>query len=389
MAEKKSDNLTLLVCKTLPPLVIGSTILLKNFFEHYPGRIIAAAGWEYGAKTDESFLLPFKTHYLRFKPSLLQRIFEKLPSLYFYIVELYLTLIIKKHKPKTIFGACTPDGLFFAAAFKVAIKLNIPFYGQMHDLWLENTREGTFFRNLSVKYEKQIFENSNCIYCMTDIQKEYLGEKYPNAKLDVLPHCVPKSEPRSINLSRNKLKKGYRIVYSGNISHAMNLDALKKFVKAINLLPDDYEVTMLVSSSKEELKKMGVYNDKIIYDWKPIDEAREIINNASVLFLPLSFENCSKDEVRTVYATKTLDYLISTVPILVFSPEYSFHSISARKGNWGYVVDENSSTKLANGIIDLCQNEFIKEELLKGVLDELIKRDPVRNGRILYSKLCS
>ena len=48
------------------------------------------------------------------------------------------------------------------------------------------------------------------------------------------------------------------------------------------------------------------------------------------------------DEVRTVFSTKILEYLVSGRPIVVFAPEGSYHAESAKKNGWGYVVTEDS-----------------------------------------------
>jgi hypothetical protein len=72
-------------------------------------------------------------------------------------------------------------------------------------------------------------------------------------------------------------------------------------------------------------------------------------SEAHVLVAPLSHKNCSIDEVRTVFSTKLLEYLIAGRPIVVFAPEDSYHAESARRGGWGgYVVSEDSPAALAS-----------------------------------------
>ena len=89
----------------------------------------------------------------------------------------------------------------------------------------------------------------------------------------------------------------------------MNLDAVREFVKAIDLLPANYRVRMLVGGQRT-VQESGHLPRANQYGWVSREEAQKLIREADVLFLPLSFKNCSAEEVRTVFSTKTLDYLV-------------------------------------------------------------------------------
>ncbi len=385
----KGEKKLLLVCATLPPLVIGSTVLLKNIFERYPGKIEAAAGWEYGAREDKNFRLPFKTHHLRFRPDLLQRILDRYKGLYFRIICWFLKGVFRRYRPDAVFAACTPDGLFFTASYLLARKYKIPFYAQMHDLWTENTKPGSFSESLAKKYEAEIFAYSKKVFCMTEVQRDYYRKRYPEIGFFMLPHCIPYSmlETGHQPAAPKGDKDEKLILYTGNISRAMNLDALQQLVACMDDLPSNFRVKMLIALSVEECKAHGIYHERIDYDWVSVEESRQIIRSADVLFLPLSFKNCSENEVRTVYATKTLDYLTSGVPILVYSPPDSFHSTDARANGWGYVVEEDSPGLLAESLIRLSENEEIRRSVLEGAKAELQRRNPETHANWLFEEV--
>ena len=107
----------------------------------------------------------------------------------------------------------------------------------------------------------------------------------------------------------------------------MNADALNDLVACLDLLPDNFRVLMLTSLGDEECRAMGIRHPRIERDWVSVAESGRLVREADLLFLPLSFKNCSAEEVRTVFSTKTLDYLTSGVPILVYSPADSYHSL--------------------------------------------------------------
>ena len=130
-------------------------------------------------------------------------------------------------------------------------------------------------------------------------------------------------------------------------------------------------------------KKLSLYNDRIKYDWLPIKEVKIEMADADLLFLPLSHKNGGMEEVRTVFATKTLEYLISGTPILVFSPKNSFHSISAKSGNWGHVIDIDEPKEIANGIKKVINNKNLSKNLVENAFNEALSRD----SRIFSEKL--
>ena len=89
------------------------------------------------------------------------------------------------------------------------------------------------------------------------------------------------------------------------------------------------------------------------------------------------------DEVKTVYATKTLDYLVSGTPILVFSPLDSFHTISAKEKGWGLIVAEDSPKALVEGIIRLKTEAELGNSLVNAAFEEAESRSAINYaGRI-------
>jgi glycosyltransferase involved in cell wall biosynthesis len=373
----ESDKKLVIVCWTMPPLVVGSTVLMNNLFRCYRGKLEAVAGWTPGIKVDPEFVPPCKTCYLRYRPSILQRIMAyRLQRLSFFVTRWYVYLALLRRKPDVVF-AVYPDTIFFIAAFQACRRLRIPFWGHMHDLWLENTRKGSYFRALAEHWEPIILHEADRIFCMTDVQREHLRGKYPR-DYAILPHCIPENReaaadrvPRTTAVEEEK-----RILYTGNISQPLNLDAMREFVRTVDLLPANFKVTILTSWTVQQCKAAGVYSERIVYDWVSVAESRRLIREVDVLFLPLSFKSCVADEVRTVFATKTLDYLTAGVPILTYAPADSFHSRSARENGWGYVVDREDPALLAAKLQELANDAALRKRIVANAFEEAARRDP-------------
>ena len=102
------------------------------------------------AKVDPAFRPTCPTHFLRFRPDVLQRLMQyRLQGLFYYLAKRFVRRTLKRLRPAAVFSACTPDGIFFTASFLACRSLGIPFWGHMHDLWLENTRPGSFLQQLA------------------------------------------------------------------------------------------------------------------------------------------------------------------------------------------------------------------------------------------------
>ena len=354
----------------MPPLVVGSSILMRNLFQSYRGKFSAIAGWEYGAKVDPDYQPVCPTHFLKFSPPILQRLLQfRLHALYFFAAKRFVCRKLQRIRPTAVFSACTPEGIFFIASFLACRSLRIPFWGHMHDLWLENTRPGSFLRKLAQEWEPVIFRAADKIFCMTDTQRDYYKDKY-GGNYEIIPHCVPRDVeiPDHPSVKTKSRGEEIRILYTGNISRTMNMDAVKDLVPCLDLLPANYRVMMLTPASAETCRTEGICHPRLEQNWASVAEARKLVREADILFLPLSFKNCSPEEVKTVFSTKTLDYLTSGVPVLVYSPATCHHSLSAKSHGWGCVVDADNPRLLAAAIRDLAYDPVVAKAWLRGPL---------------------
>jgi glycosyltransferase involved in cell wall biosynthesis len=385
MSRKK----LVVTCGGFPPLVIGSPVLLANLFRAYRGDCEAVVGWEYGAMVDPAFTPPCKTHYLRFKPAILQRVVQRFKRLHCFFIKWFVYFQLRRLKPGAVFAACTPDSFFFTASFMACRRLKIPFWGHMHDLWTENTPPGGFQRGLAEHWEPIVFREADKIFCMTPAQAGYYKAKH-GRECAIIPHCVPAEIriPESLSVRTTPRHEKKQIVYTGNISRVMNLDAVREFVKAVDRLPPNYHVRILAGRDIERFKTYGVHSERIDYGWVSREQSRTLIGEADVLFLPLSFKDCSAEEVRTVFSTKTMDYLVSGVPILVYSPPDSFHSRSAKEAGWGYVVDREDPELLAQRLQELANDHGLRERTVIAALAEARRRDPHHWAKCIEEEFC-
>lgn len=379
----------MVVSQTFPPLIGGTPILLTNLLRAYPGNVVAAAGYSHYSREDSAFTPPCKTVYLR-PPSvrLFELAYDRLIARASIALYQWIKYLARKWHPSVILAA-SPGVFFFISAFRVARDLGIPFYAHMHDLWEENYRPqggNDFLKRgaMTAQWEKVILAQSQRVLCMTEHQQDFYSRKY-GVETDLLPHTVPPDDlakaPREM-LPATRPKK--TVLFTGNLYPDMNMDALRVLARASELLPEDFELLFCTNASVAELSALDIGSSRLKVGWFPREELRKLQSSAHVLVAPLSHKNASADEVRTVFSTKLLEYMISGRPTLVFAPTDSFHAWSARRGHWAHVVDRDDPEALAIGIRSLSEREDLARRVVCGSLAEARRRDARIQARRLY-----
>jgi glycosyltransferase involved in cell wall biosynthesis len=374
------------VTLSFPPHFSGSTILLTNLLQHYPGEVHAIAGYDRDARLDSTFTTPCPTSHLTFPrrfPILWDRLRRRLPSVSNHYLQRTIHRQMRDLNTAVVFGAY-PDGVHLVAAFRAAQHLGLPFYAHMHDLWLENTQRGTANGRLAALWEPYILRHATRVLCMTEAMQEHYEKKY-GIQPELLPHCIADRDLDSApTVLRPPQRQRPTVLFVGAVSDQMNLDALKVLAQASELLPQDYVLLFCTSSSREDLESLGIRSSRLQVQYVSRHEVQRLQGEVDVLVAPLSHKNGSPDEVRTVFSTKLLEYLIAGRPIVVFAPPDSYHATSAQKGGWGYVVTEDSPQALAAAIQQVARNTTLAASLVQGALREAHTRRASHHANRLY-----
>jgi glycosyltransferase involved in cell wall biosynthesis len=94
-----------------------------------------------------------------------------------------------------------------------------------------------------------------------------------------------------------------------------------------------------------------------------------------MLYLPLAFDTPWKDEIRTVYPTKAVEYLVSGTPILLHAPADSYTAQEARELGWALVVDRPDTPALQDAIRRLAEDGALRESLVSAARKAAEGRD--------------
>jgi glycosyltransferase involved in cell wall biosynthesis len=380
-----SGPMLTVVAPILPPQVSGSAILLANLLSDYRGNVRAIAGYDYYSKSDPMFCLPCPVRSLalpRIHPRVYGGLRRRFPTMLYGNLQRSIRRILAGSGTDVVLGAF-PYDIYLVATFLAARKLHLPFYAHMHDLWMEQTLEGTATARFAEKWEPVILRESTRILCMTEAMQKHYEKKY-GIQTDLLPHTIPEHDysqaPVEICPAR---MPNPTVLYVGSVSDEMNLDALKVLASASELLPQRYELLYCTSIDLATLRRLGIHSSRLQAKYVSRAEVQRLQAAAHVLVAPLSHKNCAIHEVRTVFSTKLLEYLIAGRPIVVFAPEDSYHVESARKNGWGYVVTEDSPVALAAAIEKVITDEDLAAGLVRGALQEARSRNAKTHAKRL------
>lgn len=376
-----------IISRSLPPMVIGTPIILHNLFSEFKGRLSAIGGWQTGAKIDPEFSLNTKeVFYFKSSIQLVQRFLQgrfKYHTLFF--LKAFIKRKLKTLKPDIVF-ATIPDPIYLVASYLCCKELDLPLIIHIHDLWMENAQSKTALK-FAQKWEPLIYQNAD-LFCVTTLaQQQLYADKYDIESV-YLPHTI---KDEFLDFSQQKLSKEQRnkivITYTGNVSRSLNLDALQIFIQALNFLPKQYYFRLFTSLSKDQLKEKNLYHERVSLAWVNKKDVIEELRNSDLLYLPLSFDEKNRKEIETVFATKTLDYLVSGTPILLHTPHYSYHKKLVESDEWALLSEAQEPQKLASQIIEFMENKTLKMSFKNNMRNEAEKRRASSNAENLIFKI--
>ena len=383
MNHNNGPTLTV-VSRSFPPQVSGSAILLANLLWHYDGKVRAVAGYTKEARVEPTFGPPCPTRYLAL-PRILPRYDSfsyRFPTMTCGLIQKSIRRTLRELNTNLVLAAF-PSDVFLVAAFLAARELDLPLYVHMHDLWSENTSAGTAAACFAETWEPVIFKESTRILCMTEAMQEHYEKKY-GVRTELLPHSILEQDCLAAPLQiRAPLMPKPTILFVGGVSAEMNLDALKVLASASEFLPQEYELLYCTSLDLATLNRLGIQSGRLQARYVSRQEVQRLQSEAHVLIAPLSHKNCSIHEVRTVFSTKLLEYLVSGRPIIVFAPRDSYHAESAKRNGWGYVVTEDSPAALAAAIEKVVTDENLAAALVHGAFQEAWRRGAKHHARRL------
>lgn len=221
------------------------------------------------------------------------------------------------------------------------------------------------------KLNRLIFNFSSEIIVLSDSMKSiilnYDCKLYH--KIHVFPSWadpkVIKPIPREDNIfcRKNKLQNFFVVLYSGNQGRCHDMETI---INSAKLLKNHKKILFLFIGKgfyNKELKKIAKNNNLKNCLFLPYQEFKDL--PFSLTSADVAIVSVKKGLESLLAPSKLYGHLAAGTPILAISEEESFLDNLIKKWEFGYSIRNGCSDELANIIIKLFKNPFLKNELSK------------------------
>ena len=260
--------------------------------------------------------------------------------------------------------AVFPNEEFLLVGYLTAKLVGAWFYPYFHNTLVEQYRPGSFLQRVARWFQEKIFKEARHVFVMSEGMVELYRERYPDLGCSALVHSFNEDIPEFLPPPASATP--LRFVMSGNIN-ASCTDAAVRLSTAIGQI--DSALTILSGTPKEYLEKMGIVKDGVLYETVSRDSVMNYLHEADIVLLPHGFTGgLSDDEYRTIFPTKTIEYLICGRPILAHAPPDCFLSRFLRSHQCALVVDQPDVRAILEAVRRLREDADLRAFLVRNAL---------------------
>lgn len=272
--------------------------------------------------------------------------------------------LIKKENITHVVGVY-PDLDFLEVARSASEVCGVKFYAYLHDTLSEGLSHKRY-KSLARVVQQKIFDTSHKVFVMSEGMKVLYKEKYNVETIPLLHSFSEEVEEKEFN--NNNIEKS---IFWGGAIYAINNETVKRVHVACKDL--DYTLTLSAVNTYDKLNNLGFKNNNIkILPFLSREDYITILGNQKALLLSIDWPDESavhKDELGTIFPTKTIEYLISGRPILVHCPEEYFLAKFFKKHKCGIVLTDRDPKKIKEQI----EAVFNDEKKLKEIVSNAYK----------------
>jgi len=214
---------------------------------------------------------------------------------------------------------------------------------------------------------KQLVEASDIHLCISQAMSDEYLKRYKR-------NFLPFRNPIDINTWEPFIKKSWtlkdevNIIYTGRLA-IPNIHALYTFCEVVERLNrSGYKISLSIYSNDinpKFIKLTKKLTSITIYKPVPFFQIPALITKFDIAFLPIDFTKKGIKYAKYSISTKTSEYMISGVPILLFAPDQVALSSYAKENECMYNVSENNADILSEKLKELINDIELRTSLAR------------------------
>jgi glycosyltransferase involved in cell wall biosynthesis len=284
--------------------------------------------------------------------------------------------IVRHREIRCIIGI-SDTGPALISAYLISRCTGVPYALYLFDIYLGNNL--LFVNELLAKmFEPQMFRTASMVIVTNEGTERFYRKRYGDRfKCAVIPNSV---FPESYESKRTPYlpTEPYTIVFTGNVYWAQQR-SLMNLIRAMDGLHDLHaRLHLYVPIGDETLVESVAGRTNVHLTSAPQSHMPDVQCNATILFMPLSWQTRSPEVIATATPGKLADYMASGRPILIHAPRYAYVNEYARQHVFALLVDEEDIEKLRQAVRKLVLDVQYSRRLIENALNILYKNHDAR-----------
>lgn len=276
--------------------------------------------------------------------------------------------LVKKHRCTKLL-VVFPSQEFLLVGYLTAAFTKTPLYPYFHNTYLEQYKPNTWGQWFAGKLQARVFARARHVFVMSQGMAELYQERYPGLRCSALVHSFNEDIPEVIPPPQPG--SPLRFVLSGNIN-ASCAEAVVRMCDAIARV--DSTLTILSGTPRGDLARLGLLREGVRYATVSRDVVLRQLGEADIVILAHGFTGpLSAEEYRTIFPTKTIEYLLCGRPILAHSPADCYLTRFLREHQCALVVDEPSVEAILEAIHRLRSDAPLRSALVRNALSAVTR----------------
>lgn len=353
---------TLVLARSLPPAATGSGIVMTNLLRQFDCDEMVAVGayflnqpksrWELSWPDLIYGMLEFQKDWGKVWVRRIQWPLLFLTGLSTAVLQNCQTILV-----------IYPDDLFLLAGYILCRITNKPLYVYLHNTYLESKPNNRFAQWL----QANVFARARHVFVMSVGMQKFYQRKYPNLDCSPLVHTFNETLPEPHEVQEQDLHNPVNLVFIGNIT-ASCADAANRVLRFVK---QESSVTLRIYSgmNQEVLTRLGFSGVNISSKTVPYDVLLEHMRDGDIMIHPHGFHGTLvQTEFKTIFPTKTIEYLLSQRPILAHLPSDCYLADFYRQHQCALLIHEPEIDALKAGVAQLVADPEFRRRLVYNAL---------------------